>query len=48
MHETLSIIVAAAFATTSFGAAAQSKDVTTKTGDTAKTKDGKAVTTKGK
>ena len=46
MHKLLSIIVATAFAAASFGAAAQSKDVTTKGGDTATTKGGQAVTTK--
>lgn len=46
MHKPLSIIIAAAFAAASFGAAAQSKDVTNKGGDAAKTKGGQAVTTK--
>jgi hypothetical protein len=46
MHKLLSIAIAAAFAATSFGAAAQSKDVTSKGGDAAKTKGGQAVTTK--
>ena len=46
MHKLLSIAIAAAFAAASFGAAAQTKDVTTKSGNTAKTKSGQAVTTK--
>jgi hypothetical protein len=39
-------IIAAAFAATSLGAIAQSKDVTDKKGGTVKSKDGKAVATK--
>lgn len=38
MKTLLSVIVAALFAATGFNAVAQSKDVTTKTGDAVKTK----------
>jgi hypothetical protein len=46
MQKLLSVIVAAAFAAVSFGAVAQTKDVTTKDANAAKTKGGQAVTTK--
>jgi hypothetical protein len=46
MNKSLSVIIASAFAAASFGVAAQTKDVTTKSGDAAKTKGGQAVTTK--
>jgi hypothetical protein len=46
MNKSLSVIIASAFAAASFGVAAQTKDVTTKGGDAAKTKGGQAVTTK--
>jgi Ni/Co efflux regulator RcnB len=46
MQKLLSIAIAAAFAAASFGAAAQSKAVTDKAGDAARTKGGQAVTTK--
>jgi hypothetical protein len=46
MKTLLSVLVAAAFAATGFNAVAQSKDVTTKSGEAAKAKDGTAVGTK--
>ena len=46
MKSLLSVLVAAAFAATGFNAVAQSKDVTTKSGEAAKAKDGTAVKTK--
>jgi hypothetical protein len=46
MKALLSVLVAAAFAATGFNAVAQSKDVTTKSGEAAKAKDGSAVKTK--
>ena len=46
MKKLLSIIVAAAFASASFGVVAQSKDVTDKKGSTVTDKKGGAVTTK--
>lgn len=46
MKTLLSVLVAALFAATGFNAAAQSKDVTTKSGAAAVAKDGTAVTTK--
>ena len=46
MKALLSVLVAAAFAASSFNAVAQSKDVTTKAGEAAKAKDGTAVKTK--
>jgi hypothetical protein len=46
MKALLSVLVAAAFAASSFNAVAQSKDVTTKAGEDAKAKDGTAVKTK--
>ena len=46
MKTLLSVLVAAVFAATGFNAVAQSKDVTTKSGEAAKAKDGTAVKTK--
>jgi len=46
MKKLLSVLVAAAFAATSLGVAAQSKDVTTKGGESIPSKGGPNVTTK--
>lgn len=46
MKKLLSVLVAAAFAATSLGVAAQSKDVTTKSGESVPSKGGPNLTTK--